>query len=398
MENQVSVDDAVATDALVENDVPATAEEAVPPKKQKRRVNQQKLQDNLWGWIFCIPLIVGTVWFVYSALIMAVMLSFTNYHLSDGKLMDYLANLSSHIYVNQNAGGGFDFETGEEIVGSVAKQPFYWYAQIFKETVTSVGATDIQMNEMGKYLFNTVFYMIGIPIGMILAMFFAVCMSRDIKGGSVFRVLYYVPCVASTISIVFTFRLMFAQQGVMNNILGTDIAWLGDTKSWNDMYRKDNPSASNFMRDPYWCQGFLSKMVIVIMSVWKGLGGTIILYIAGLSGVNAATKEAAQIDGASGWKIFWKVTMPDLYPVIFYNIVTSVIGGLQIYAEPELLSAGNDMTSGYVALVFRYGLEGVDGGEPSPAAGAAYGLFLAVIIFILTLFQFWLDGRNKKNA
>ena len=393
MENQVSVNDAVATDTLVEEDVPATVEEAVPPKKQKRRVNQQKLQDNLWGWIFCIPLIVGTVWFVYSALIMAIMLSFTNYHLADGKLMDCLAHLGDNIYTN--SGGYLDEMTGQWVSGTAAKEPFHWYAQIFTYSVTSVGATDIQMNEMGKYLFNTVFYMIGIPIGMILAMFLAVCMSRDIKGGSVFRVLYYIPCVASTISIVFTFKLMFAQQGVMNQILGTDIAWLGDAKSWNDLYRKDNPAASKFMRDPYWCQGFLSKMVIVIMSVWKGLGGTIILYIAGLSGVNAATKEAAQIDGASSWKIFWKVTMPDLYPVIFYNIVTSVIGGLQIYMEPELLASGNDMVAGYVALVYKWGL---DGDSATPAAGAAYGLFLAVIIFVLTLFQFWLDGRNKKNA
>ena len=147
------------------------------------------------------------------------------------------------------------------------------------------------------------------------------------------------------------------------------------------------------MNNPFWCQGFLSKIVSVIMSVWKGLGGTIILYIAGLSGVNAATKEAAQIDGASGWKIFWKVTMPDLYPVIFYNIVTSVIGGLQIYAEPELFIPNADpMIAGYVALVYKYG---IGGSNTSPAAGAAYGLFLAVIIFILTLFQFWLDSRNK---
>ena len=393
MENQVSVNDAVTESASVEADFSAAAEAAVPPKKQKRHINQQKLQDNLWGWAFCIPLIVGTVWFVYAALIMAIMLSFTNYHLADGKLMDCLAHLGENIYTS--SGGYLDETTGQWVAGTAAREPFHWYAQIFTYSVTSVGATDIQMNEMGKYLFNTVFYMIGIPIGMILAMFLAVCMSRDIKGGSAFRVLYYIPCIASTISIVFTFKLMFAQQGVMNNILGTDIAWLGDAKSWNDLYRKDNPAASKFMRDPYWCQGFISKMVIVIMSVWKGLGGTIILYIAGLSGVNNATKEAAQIDGANGWKIFWKVTMPDLYPVIFYNVVTSVIGGLQIYMEPELLASGNDMVAGYVALVYKWGLKG---DSATPAAGAAYGLFLAVIIFILTLFQFWLDGRNKKNA
>ena len=310
--------------------------------------------------------------------------------------MDCLAHLGDNIYVNP--GVTIDPDTEEVIMGVARSEPFHWYAQIFTRTVSSTGASDIYMNEMGKYLFNTVFYMIGIPIGMVLAMFLAVCMSRDIKGGSVFRVLYYVPCVASTISIVFTFKLMFAQEGVFNNILGTNVSWIKQLQpeSWNSLYRPDNPSSSNFMRDPFWCQGFISKMVIVIMSVWKGLGGTIILYIAGLSGVNNATKEAAQIDGASGWKIFWKVTMPDLYPVIFYNVVTAVIGGMQIYMEPELFipssGLGGEMVGGYVALVYLHGL---NGSSTSPAAGAAYGMFLAVIIFVLTLFQFWIDSRKK---
>lgn len=398
MENQVSASGAAVEADAAENDFSVsaeiTAENAVPPKKKKRRINQQKLQDNLWGWAFCIPLIVGTVWFVYAALIMALLLSFTSYTLEAGKLTEYLANLGDHIYTNQ--GFYIDEVTGAIVQTEATLDPFHWYKQIFTQEVIGVGGTPgLNMNEMGMYLFNTVFYMIGIPIGMILAMFFAVCMSRDIKGGSVFRVLYYVPCVASTISIVFTFRLMFQQEGVMNQILGTDIAWLKTfgPETWNHMYRPDNPSTSDFMSNPFWCQGFLSKMVIVIMSVWKGLGGTIILYIAGLSGVNAATKEAAQIDGASAWKIFWKVTMPDLYPVIFYNIVTAVIGGLQIYVEPELFIPNADpMVAGYVALVYKYGISGQGA---SPAAGAAYGLFLAVIIFILTLFQFWLDSRHK---
>ena len=131
------------------------------------------------------------------------------------------------------------------------------------------------------------------------------------------------------------------------------------------------------------------------MNVWKGLGGTVILYIAGLSGVNASTKEAAEIDGANGWRIFWKITMPDLYPVIFYNIVTSVIGGLQIYAEPELLTNGmNAATSGYVSLIYMYGTTST-GGDGYAGQGSAYAIILALIIFAITLFQFWLDSRKS---
>ena len=93
--------------------------------------------------------------------------------------------------------------------------------------------------------------------------------------------------------------------------------------------------------------------------------------------------------------------MPDLYPVIFYNIVTSVIGGMQIYAEPVLLFGEAEArdalsgTSGYVSLVWKYGLTAQGNSGKMPSAGAAYGMFLAVIIFVLTLFQFWLDSRKK---
>ena len=394
-EAAVPVAEAVAADAAV------VSVEAAPRKKQRKPINQQKLQDNLWGWIFCIPLIIGTIWFIYVTLIMAFLLSFTDFETGGGIPMgEYLAHMGDNIF--------FNYDT-------MKTEPFHWYAQLFTEkvaTAPSLAAMDIWLHEMGAQLFNTVFYMIGIPIGMVLSMFFAVCMSRDIKGGNVFRVLYYIPCVASTISIVYTFKIMFRDTGVMNSIFGLleyneagqvtgGFTWMptapsvGD--SWMSLLGKDPTTVSptnSFMRDPFWCQGIFFKLVIIIMSVWKGLGGTIILYVAGLSGVNAATKEAAQIDGANGWQIFWKVTMPDLYPVIFYNIVTSVIGGMQIYAEPELLANssgnGNVMVSGFVALIYKYGIN-----QHYASAGAAYGMFLAVIIFALTLFQFWLDSRKK---
>ena len=381
-------------------------EEAVPKKKQRKPINQQKLQDNLWGWIFCIPLIVGTVWFVYSALVMSLMLSFVNYDMGDAggatlwKALGWIGNpdhMFKEITLTTDQYGRVTYDTG---VASF----FGWYKYAFTHPIKDP-AYYHEMNEMGAYLFNTVFYMIGIPIGMFLSMFFAVCMSRDIKGGNLFRVLYYIPCVASTIAVVYTFRIMFDKSGVINQLFGctdANFTW-GITKpsSWQDLVGDpENPATSDFMTNPFWCQGLISKSVIVIMSIWKGLGGTIILYVAGLSGVNAATKEAAQIDGANGWQIFWKVTMPDLYPTIIYNIVTSVIGGMQIYMEPVLLFDGTEspLTSGYVSLIYIYGRHTVATNQTkgiNPSGGAAYGMILAVMIFFMTLFQFWLDSRKK---
>ena len=388
---------AVADESVVVEDSAAVAEtaEAVPPKKKRKPINQAKLQDNIWGWVFCIPLIVGTVWFVYASLIMAVLISFTGFEIggmNPQTLMEYLANFGDNIYKTTP----IEIVGGVVTVGETYSDPFHWYKTIFTTFGTMPGAVNAAgepytMNAMGAHMFNTVFYMIGIPIGMVLSMFFAVCMSRDIKGGSVFRVLYYIPCVASSISIVYTFKILFNEYGVMNSLFGSEgLNWLGGELTWNIVGGTDTKTA--FMDTQFWCQGIIQKCVIIIMSVWKGLGGTIILYVAGLSGVNAATKEAAQIDGANGWKIFWKVTMPDLYPTIFYNIVTSVIGGMQIYMEPELLVADRYYASGYVWLIYQYGVNGV---SAKPSQGAAYGMILAVMIFVLTMFQFWLDSRKQ---
>ena len=412
-----------AAEEAVENTATAEATVAVKPK---RHVNQQKLQDNLWGWLFCLPLIVGTVLFIYIALVMALLLSFTVYSGTvHGDVWSFLGTMFSggEFAYGQGADAYFgnvftdfvvDPTTGEIL--EYRADALRWYKFIFTNEQYSCGVAESlpgvgPINTMGATLFNTVFYMIGIPIGMVLSMFFAVCMSRDIKGANFFRVLYYLPSVASTVAVVFTFNKLFTDSGVINSLLGSRIPWFntGDGKPL---------LGAEAGIDPFWQQGLLNKTMVVIMMVWKGLGGTIILYIAGLSGVNASTKEAAQIDGASGWKIFWKVTMPDLYPVIFYNIVTSVIGGMQIYAEPELffptsgdnhLGLPNMLTSGYVSLIWFWGrnpttsvgsdvidLTGMSSTTPFESLGAAYGMILAIIIFVLTLFQFWLDKKNAE--
>ena len=403
-----------AAEEVVESAATADAAIAVKPK---RHINQQKLQDNLWGWIFCLPLIVGTVLFIYIALIMAVLISFTVYSSTlHGNVFDFLGTMFSGGEINYdgdllNVFSDQMLVDGEWVTRTDALR---WYKYIFTNVESScadAAQKELEMSTMGMTLFNTVFYMIGIPIGMVLSMFFAVCMSRDIKGANFFRVLYYLPSVASTVAVVFTFNKLFTDSGVINSLLGSRIPWFntGDGKPL---------LGAEAGIDPFWQQGLLNKTMVVIMMVWKGLGGTIILYIAGLSGVNASTKEAAQIDGASGWKIFWKVTMPDLYPVIFYNIVTSVIGGMQIYAEPELffptsgdnhLGMPNLLTSGYVALIWFWGrnpttsvgadvidLTGMSSSTPFESLGAAYGMILAIIIFVLTLFQFWLDKKNAE--
>lgn len=325
----------------------AVAEAAAPAARRKKHTtNRMKRQENIWGWIFVSLLVIGTTLFTYVALIITVILSFTNYQ--GENLFEYLGNLT--------------FRDDD---------PFYWYKYMFSTYDPTVVMSGDSTNFWAT-LGNSVFYLIGIPIGMVFSMFFAVCMSRDIKFSNAFRVIYYIPTVASVVSISLVWNRLFNTDGAINNMLNTSIDWLGGTPA-------------------------LRKTTILILTVWKGLGGSIILFVAGLGGVNESYKEAAQIDGANTWLIFWKITMPQLYPTIFYVLVTSVIGGMQIYVEPNLIYGDfGDTGVGTAVTPFVGYIMYVVNSRRWYGYGCALSVILALIIFLLTLIQFAINSRREK--
>ncbi len=330
---------------------PWAEELTAPPATQKKRINRAKLQENIWGWIFVSALFIGTTVFVYIALVLSVWISFTNYD-------------------------AFIMTTFWEGLKSIHPEgAFYWYKFMFSpEGVFGVAG---ESADFWGTLGTTCFYLIGIPIGMVLSLGVAVLMTRDIKGSGAFRVIYYIPTVASTVSIAIMWTNLFGSNGFITQLLGVNfITGEGAT---------------------YWTQ----RWCIIILTVWKGLGGTVVLFVAGLNGVNASYHEAAEIDGANAWQIFWRITMPQLYPTIFYVLVTSVIGGMQIFAEPDLVFngypvAGNQATNGtrYNTPFVGYIYGNFEQGEWAHAS--ALGIVLALIIFVLTLIQFGLDSRRDK--
>ena len=325
-------------------DVAIASEGVTPPKK---KINKAKLHENLWGWAFVALLVIGTTVFVYISFIMSVMLSFTDY---------------------TGRGGTF-----WEALGTIHPDgAFTWYKEMFKPEVMGVGG-DAQY--VWGTMLSTCFYLIGIPIGMVLALFFSVLMSRDIRFSGTFRVIYYIPTVSSTVSISLMWSNLFAQGGLIAEML--DMVFLAGATT------------------------LAQRSCIIILTVWKGLGGTIVLFVAGLNGVNESHCEAADIDGANAWQIFWHIKMPQIYPTIFYVLVTSVIGGMQIYAEPALVFGDWGGAGGSIATKdntpFVGYIYGVFNADHEWAHASALGIVLAIIIFILTLVQFALDSRRDKE-
>ena len=312
---------------------------------KKKRINRAVLMENLWGWFFVCFLVIGTTAFIYFAFVLSVWMSFTSYE-------------------------SMVMKPFWEALGTMHYEGWYhWYQVMFTPGTSAVtGEATYVWNTLG----TTVFYLIGIPIGMALSLGISVLLTRDIKFTGTFRVIYYIPTVASVVSISIMWTNLFGSGGFMEELFGLRMLSGEGSSIWTQR----------------WC--------LIILTVWKGLGGTVVLFVAGLNGVNASYKEAAEIDGANAWQIFWRITMPQLYPTIFYVLVTSVIGGMQIYVEPNLVfgswDLGGTMTNtpyvGYIYKVFEDG---------EWAHASALGIVLAIIIFILTLIQFALDAKKEKD-
>jgi multiple sugar transport system permease protein len=288
--------------------------------------------DNIWGYAFVLIPIIGLVVFVAIPLGMSIYASFTSWPLGQNIISAKWVGLKNYV--------------------TMFSAPLFW-----------------------KSLANTFFYMLGIPIGLGLSLFYAALMNRGSRYEKVFRVIYYTPVITSVVAVSFIFqRLFMSDGGVINDyLIALGIA---------------NPP--NWLSHP----GY-TKWVIIIMTVWKGLGGSIILFIAGMQGISQSYYEAAKIDGASWFYTFRKITFPLLMPVTFYLLVTGVIGGAQMYVEPRLIFTGNgpaNSTFTTVIHLYDYTFKNSKAGY-----GSAVSIVLGIIVFAVTALQFYVNGREERH-
>ena len=168
---------------------------------------------------------------------------------------------------------------------------------------------------MGRTL---LFMAITVPLGIAGGLALALLLNRRMRAVGVFRTLFYVPSVVPIVATALLFKIVFDRDA---GIINAFVEWAGRTPvTW--------------LIDP------TVFTVMVVMVLW-GLGGGMVIFLAGLQGVPAELKEAAAIDGASAVQAFGAVTLPLLTPVLLFVLVTGVIGSLQTLIQPVLLSAGN---------------------------------------------------------
>lgn len=215
------------------------------------------------------------------------------------------------------------------------------------------------------------FVVLGVTVQMTLAFFLALGVQQKMRTvfRYFFRSAFFLPLLMSGAAVSITLGYMFHREfGVINYYLGLlgvpRISWL-NSREW-------------------------AMTTIVIASVWQNVGFTFILFIGGLSNISTELLDAADVDGAHGWRRIWHIILPMLSPTLLFAVVVAVIGALQVFEQPYIMTRGGpgDATRTAVMVMYEAAFKNVEIG---------YGSSITVILFLLimtvTAFQFWLSRR-----
>ncbi|RRJ64910.1 sugar ABC transporter permease [Paenibacillus oralis] len=223
-----------------------------------------------------------------------------------------------------------------------------------------------------KAIFNTLFYVIiGVPLVIVISLTVALLINfgkaRIFKA---FRVIFYMPSVTNVVAVAVVWSYLYNPSlGLLNYILTSlglgPVPWL---------------------QDPV-----MAKISLIILAVWRAIGLNMIIFIAAIKGISKTYYEAAQIDGASAWRQTWSITIPLLRFAIFFVSMTTMIGWLQFFEEPFVMTNGGPLDGTLSVALFIYN-NGFQFSKFGYAAAGSFILFFAIIL--VTLVQFKLQNKE----
>src|SRR5581483_7891056 len=236
-----------------------------------------------------------------------------------------------------------------------------------------------------KALYNTAYFtLLSVPVGMVLSILVAMLMNQKVKGIGVYRTLFYLPSVVGAgVAVAVLWKWIFnADSGLLNYMISflTGIP-ISDCPKW--------------LASEVW-----SKPALVIMSLW-GVGGGMIIYLSGLQGIPTTLYEAAEIDGANRWQQFWAVSLPGLSPVIFFQLIISIVGSFQIFTQVDVMTEGlggpEDSTLVMVLYIYQKAFKYYQMGY---ASALSWVLFMAIMLASWIQFKYskWVyyEGELRK--
>ncbi|MFR4732363.1 MAG: carbohydrate ABC transporter permease [Agathobacter rectalis] len=240
------------------------------------------------------------------------------------------------------------FKTGSSANMQWANPLTYNYTRMFQDAVfkRSIG--------------NTFLYLIiEVPIMLVLAILLAQLLNnKHLKFKGLFRTCVFLPCATSLVSYALIFKSLFATQGLINTIL----VKLGILEN-----------NFNFLGT-----GWSAKIIIIVALIWRWTGYNMVFFLAGLQNIEYSVYEAAKIDGASGWRTFWSITVPLLRPTIVMTTIMSINGTLQLFDESVNLTKGGPANATITMSHYIY-----NGSFGEGVANFGYASAMSVIVFIM---------------
>lgn len=292
--------------------------------KQPRQLSAIQRQNFRNGILFCSPLILGLLFFTVYPMLASLYYSFCNYPM-----------LKPPVWI-----GLMNYRT-------LAHDPVFY-----------------------KSLYNTAYFAVfSTPLGMAVAFLLALLLNQKVKGMALFRVMFFIPSIVPMVAgSVLWIWLLNPEYGLINTILMA--------------LHIPSHLIPGWMADPAW-----SKPALILMSAW-GVGGWMLIYLAGLQDVPQDLYEAADLDGANAAQKMWSVTVPFLSPHLFFTLVMGFIGAAQYFTQAYVMTSGTggpvDSTRFLAIYLFQNAFQYWKMGY---ACAMAWIMFLIILACTLLIFK-----------
>ena len=282
--------------------------------------------DRQWeGYLFLLPSLAGFLLFVVLPVIVSALLSFVDWNLLRSPEWVGLLNYRQLLL----------------------RDPIFW-----------------------KVAQNTVYFMVTIvPLQLAFGLILAVVLNQAIRGALVYRVIYFMPVVTTIVAGAIVFQFMLNRDfGIISQAI-----WQLGRITGLPIQPPD------FLNSTTW-----AKPAVVLLTLWKNTGFTMVIYLAALQGVPQELYDAAQVDGAGAWARFRRVTLPLVSPTTFFLFIIQMIGAFQLFTEAYTMTRGGPARSTLTVVYYIY-QNAFEFGRMGKASAIAW--FLFVFIFLFTLLQ-----------
>lgn len=329
----------------------------------QRRIRRARVREAATGYLFIAPWIVGFSVFLLGPMLASLYLSFSRYNPS---------LVHGHIR----------WVGAENYLSLLTDDPVFW-----------------------RSLLVTLHYsVVGIPLQLAGGLALALLLNQKIRGIALYRAAFYLPVVLGGVAMSLIWLWLFSpSQGLINTGLAGLFDFLGRdsaaTRVLSGFLQALFGSADEGSHLPGWTsseQGALHSLIL--MSLW-GLGGSMIINLAGLQSIPGVYYEAAHIDGAGPLTRFFRITVPLLSPTILFNLIMGIIGSFQVFTQGYIMTQGgpNDATRFYVLYIYQNAFEFFRMGYASALAWVLFLIILLLTLLVLRITRGWVFYEAQKR-